>query len=113
MPTSAPVAATATAAGEVGYHLVSAVCLCVLILLAIAFTYFEALLRVGDVTKFEDEEARLNSLSNLLDHLGYSRDIWSDFAESALRATPQDGQFTAQHRRCCGRSSASVLQRHE
>ncbi|KAF1841609.1 cysteine proteinase [Cucurbitaria berberidis CBS 394.84] len=51
---------------------------------AIAFTYFEALLRVGDVTKFEDEEARLNSLGNLLDHIGYSRDIWIDFAEEAF-----------------------------
>lgn len=51
---------------------------------AIAFTYFEALLRVGDVTKLEDEEARLNSLGNLLDHIGYSRDIWIDFAESAF-----------------------------
>ncbi|KAF1941251.1 cysteine proteinase [Clathrospora elynae] len=51
---------------------------------AIAFTYFEALLRVGDVGKFEDEEARLNSLGNLLAHIGYSRDIWIDFAEEAF-----------------------------
>ncbi|KAL6712482.1 hypothetical protein ACN47E_000359 [Coniothyrium glycines] len=48
---------------------------------AIAFTYFEALLRVGDVNKFQDEEARLNSLGNLLEHVGWSRDIWIDFAE--------------------------------
>ncbi|KAF2823489.1 cysteine proteinase [Ophiobolus disseminans] len=48
---------------------------------AIAFTYFEALLRVGDVSKFADEEARLLSLGNLLDHAGYQRDIWMDFAE--------------------------------
>ena len=53
-------------------------------MLAIAFTYFEALLRVANVTKFEDEEARLNSLGNLLDHIGFSHDIWIDFAEDAF-----------------------------
>jgi hypothetical protein len=51
---------------------------------AIAFTYFEALLSVGDVNKLTEEEARLNSLGNLLDHIGYSRDIWIDFAEEAF-----------------------------
>ena len=51
---------------------------------AIAFTYFEALLRVGDTNKFEDEEARLDSLADLLDRIGYSRDIWIDFAEEAF-----------------------------
>ncbi|XP_014551591.1 hypothetical protein COCVIDRAFT_112498 [Bipolaris victoriae FI3] len=51
---------------------------------AIAFTYFEALVSVGDVNKFAEEEARLNSLGNLLDHIGYSRDIWIDFAEEAF-----------------------------
>ncbi|KAH7073402.1 peptidase C65 Otubain-domain-containing protein [Paraphoma chrysanthemicola] len=51
---------------------------------AIAFTYFEALLRVGDASKFGQEEARLNSLGNLLEHIGYGRDIWIDFAESAF-----------------------------
>ena len=55
-----------------------------IVLPAIAFTYFEALLRGGDATKFEDEEARLNSLGNLLDHIGYSRDIWIDFADEAF-----------------------------
>ncbi|OAL05894.1 cysteine proteinase [Phaeosphaeriaceae sp. SRC1lsM3a] len=51
---------------------------------AIAFTYFEALLRVGDANKFGDEEARLMSMGNLLDHVGYSRDIWMEFAEGAF-----------------------------
>jgi len=51
---------------------------------AIAFTYFEALVRLGDVNKFDEEEARLNSLGNLLEHIGYSRDIWIDFAEEAF-----------------------------
>lgn len=51
---------------------------------AIVFTYFEALVHTGDVNKFQDEEARLNSLGNLLEHIGYSRDIWIDFAEQAF-----------------------------
>jgi ubiquitin thioesterase protein OTUB1 len=51
---------------------------------AIAFTYFEGLLRMGDVNKFDDEQARLISMGNLLDHIGYSRDIWIDFAEGAF-----------------------------
>jgi hypothetical protein len=51
---------------------------------AIAFTYFEALLRVGDVNKFGDEEARLNSMGNLLEHIGCSRDLWIDFADAAF-----------------------------
>ena len=39
---------------------------------------------MGDPNKLEDEEARLNSLSNLFDHVGYSRDVWMDFAEPAF-----------------------------
>lgn len=51
---------------------------------AIAFTYFEALIRTADPDKFQDEEARLNSLGNLLEQIGYVRDIWIDFADSAF-----------------------------
>ncbi|KAF3032259.1 hypothetical protein E8E12_003809 [Didymella heteroderae] len=51
---------------------------------AIAFTYFEALVRVGDYQRFGDEEGRLLSMGNLLDQIGYSRDIWMDFAEEAF-----------------------------
>jgi len=51
---------------------------------AIAFTYFEALIRTADADKFQDEEARLNSLGNLLEQIGYVRDIWIDFADSAF-----------------------------
>jgi ubiquitin thioesterase protein OTUB1 len=51
---------------------------------AIAFTYFEALLREGNVDKFGDEEGRLVSMGNLLEHIGYSRDIWIDFADEAF-----------------------------
>lgn len=56
----------------------------VLTCLAIAFTYFEALLRVGSWERFADEEGRLNSMGNLLEHIGYPRDIWIDFADEAF-----------------------------
>jgi ubiquitin thioesterase protein OTUB1 len=56
----------------------------VLIGTAIAFTYFEALLRVGDVNKLDHEKGRLDSLGNMLANIGYSRDIWIDFAEEAF-----------------------------
>jgi hypothetical protein len=36
------------------------------------------------VAKFEDEEGRLNSLGNLLEAIGYSRDLWIDFADGAF-----------------------------
>ncbi|KAL5119532.1 hypothetical protein ACEQ8H_002597 [Pleosporales sp. CAS-2024a] len=51
---------------------------------AIAFTYFEALLRLADVHKFADEEARLASMGNLLEHIGCARDLWIDFADVAF-----------------------------
>ena len=51
---------------------------------AIAFTYFEALIRLGDIHKFDHEEVRLNSLGNLLEQINYSRDIWIDFADEAF-----------------------------
>jgi len=62
----------------------SSCCLPVLTGTAIAFTYFEALLHVGDVSKLDHEKGRLNSLGNLLSNIGYSRDIWIDFAEEAF-----------------------------
>jgi ubiquitin thioesterase protein OTUB1 len=34
--------------------------------------------------KFDQEQVRLNSMGNLLDQIGYSRDIWIDFAEEAF-----------------------------
>jgi ubiquitin thioesterase protein OTUB1 len=39
---------------------------------------------MGDVNKLGEEESRLNSLGDLLEHIGYSRDIWIDFAEEAF-----------------------------
>ena len=51
---------------------------------AIAFTYFEALLHTGDVSRLDHEKGRLDSLGNMLENIGYSRDIWIDFAEEAF-----------------------------
>lgn len=51
---------------------------------AIAFTYFEALLRAGNVNKLDHEKGRLDSLGNMLANIGYPRDIWIDFAEEAF-----------------------------
>ena len=53
------------------------------IIVAIAFGYFEALLHVADVTKFEVEEARLSSVNNLLNLAGHSEDLYIDFADEA------------------------------
>jgi ubiquitin thioesterase protein OTUB1 len=50
---------------------------------AIAFGYFEALLHVADVAKFDVEEARLISMNNLLNLAGFSEDVYIDFAEEA------------------------------
>lgn len=55
----------------------------VLTVAAIAFGYFEALLHVGDVAKFEVEEARLISMNNLLNLAGHAEDLYIDFAEEA------------------------------
>ncbi|KAL5431918.1 hypothetical protein PMIN07_012536 [Paraphaeosphaeria minitans] len=50
---------------------------------AIAFGYFEALLHVADVAKFDVEEARLISMNNLLNLAGFSEHVYIDFAEEA------------------------------
>lgn len=39
---------------------------------------------MGDVHKCQDEEARLMSMGNLLEQVGYQRHIWMDFAEPAF-----------------------------
>lgn len=52
--------------------------------LAIAFCYFEALLRIGDVSKFETEEVRLKSMANLVKSTGFAEDYVDDFAQEAF-----------------------------
>ncbi|KAF2202231.1 cysteine proteinase [Delitschia confertaspora ATCC 74209] len=48
---------------------------------AIAFTYFETLIRLGDINKFQDEKTRLQSMNNLISSIGYSEDIYEGFQE--------------------------------
>lgn len=51
---------------------------------AIAFTYYEALLRLGDKNKFLEEETRLRSLHNLLNTIGFQEDLYEDFADECF-----------------------------
>ncbi|KAL8691043.1 MAG: hypothetical protein Q9218_003645 [Villophora microphyllina] len=51
---------------------------------AVAFGYFEALLHSSDPHRALAEVARLKSLNNLLDSVGYDRIIYEDFVEETL-----------------------------
>ncbi|KAK7607439.1 peptidase C65 Otubain-domain-containing protein [Phyllosticta paracitricarpa] len=51
---------------------------------AIAFGYFEVLQRLGDRTKFLEEQSRLRSLANLLNQVGFQADMYEDFAEETF-----------------------------
>lgn len=51
---------------------------------AIAFTYFETLIRLGDANRFEDEKARLMSMNNLLNSVGFQEDIYIEFADECF-----------------------------
>lgn len=49
--------------------------------LAVAFGYLERLLYLGDSNKFYEEEARLRSLSNVLNQAGFEPYLYEDFAD--------------------------------
>ncbi|ORY19742.1 peptidase C65 Otubain-domain-containing protein [Clohesyomyces aquaticus] len=51
---------------------------------AIAFTYYEALLRVGDVGLFQQEQARLKSMHNLLNAANFPEHVYIDFVDEAF-----------------------------
>ncbi|OCL02684.1 cysteine proteinase [Glonium stellatum] len=51
---------------------------------AIAFTYYEALLRLGDKNRFLEEETRLRSLHNLLNTIGFQEHLYEDFADECF-----------------------------
>ncbi|KAI4196882.1 MAG: hypothetical protein LQ350_006251 [Teloschistes chrysophthalmus] len=51
---------------------------------AVAFGYFEALLHSTDLNRALAEVARLKSLNNLLDSVGYDRIIYEDFVDETL-----------------------------
>ncbi|KAL1301446.1 hypothetical protein AAFC00_005698 [Neodothiora populina] len=48
---------------------------------AIAFAYFESLLRMGSKSKFLEEETRLKSLTNLMNIAGFDKWSYEDFAD--------------------------------
>lgn len=48
---------------------------------AVAFGYLERLLFIGDSAKFYEEEARLRSLSNVLNQAGFEPYLYEDFAD--------------------------------
>jgi len=51
---------------------------------AVAFGYFERLLFIGDSTKCYQEEARLRSLSNVLNSAGFQPYLYEDFADAVF-----------------------------
>ncbi|KAI9670718.1 MAG: hypothetical protein M1817_003828 [Caeruleum heppii] len=51
---------------------------------AVAFSYFETLLRLGDKHRILDEETRLKSLNNLLSSFGYEEHLYEDFVEETV-----------------------------
>jgi hypothetical protein len=51
------------------------------ITIAVAFGYLERLLYIGDSGKFYEEEARLRSLSNVLNQAGFEPYLYEDFAD--------------------------------
>jgi ubiquitin thioesterase protein OTUB1 len=65
---------------------------------AVAFSYFEALVRIGDPHKFLEEETRLKSLCNILNDTGFVEDLYEDFMEDTielLRKTANAGNASA------------------
>jgi hypothetical protein len=51
---------------------------------AVAFSYFETLLRIGDSHKFLEEETRLKSMRNILNDAGFQEHLYEDFAEDTI-----------------------------
>jgi ubiquitin thioesterase protein OTUB1 len=52
--------------------------------IAIAFSYFETLLRIGDKTRIVGELARLKSLNNLLNQAGFAEHLYEDFVAETI-----------------------------
>lgn len=51
---------------------------------ALAFGYFEVLLRTTDRRRIERESARLKSYNTLLNTIGYEEDLYIDFVQETL-----------------------------
>lgn len=58
-------------------------------LAAVAFCYFEALVRIADPYKFQEEVTRLKSMGNLMAEAGYEEAIYVDFADEAWDLLPK------------------------
>ncbi|KAL9591549.1 MAG: hypothetical protein Q9179_007611 [Wetmoreana sp. 5 TL-2023] len=63
----------------------------------LAFGYFEALLHSGEPSRVFAEVARLTSLNNLLDTVGYPRDIYEDFVDETLQLLKRTATMTSDH----------------
>ncbi|KAL8731563.1 MAG: hypothetical protein Q9181_004265 [Wetmoreana brouardii] len=63
----------------------------------LAFGYFEALLHSGDTSRVLAEVARLKSLNNLLDTVGYRHDIYGDFVDETLQLLKQTATIISNH----------------
>ncbi|KAI4207390.1 MAG: hypothetical protein LQ348_000576 [Seirophora lacunosa] len=64
---------------------------------SLAFGYFEALLHSVDPQAPLAQIARLTSLNNLLDSVGYQRDIYEDFAEETIQLLKHIASTTPNH----------------
>lgn len=51
---------------------------------ALAFGYFEALIRTGDSLRVQSEIVRLKSMNNLLNAMGHDPEVYEDFVEDTL-----------------------------
>jgi ubiquitin thioesterase protein OTUB1 len=51
--------------------------------IAVAYCYFEALVRTAEPYKFEEEVARLKSFRNIMTDGGFDEALYVDFAEEA------------------------------
>lgn len=78
----------ATAAGEVfGFSDITKSCS--QYITALAFCYFETLMRIGDKQKFSHEEVRLKSMSRMITDLGHDEHLFEDFVDNTLDCLQQ------------------------
>ena len=64
-------------------------------LLAIAFGYFEALVRLGDPAKTRAEAGRLKTLNNLLDATGQEAFMYEDWVDLTLNLLEQTASISS------------------
>ncbi|KAF2674955.1 hypothetical protein BT63DRAFT_449942 [Microthyrium microscopicum] len=61
---------------------------------AIAFCYYETLMRTADRVKFLEEETRLKSMQNILKDIGLQQHLYEDFVEDALELLKETASAT-------------------